>query len=183
LLFIVPLIPYFASEVMHGFPNARLISERPRFQSAYVNVWLLGESPMVSNLYLWIKSYDIGGFISNIFRILIFLASCASIYLVLLGVIPSYDKKRSFLEIVLILFMLPALVLFFSNMGHNHRHMISYAPLIFILMGTGLDYLVKIRRSLLSSVCAIFVAISLVFIASSAYSGDGDHLFRSIATT
>ena len=165
LLFIVPLIPYLVSEVMHGFPNTRLIFERPRLQSAYVDVWLLGESPMAIDLYTWIKSYDVGGVISNFFRLLIFLASCASIYLVLLGVIPSDDKKRSFLEIVLVLFMLPGLVIFFLNMGYKPRHMISYAPLIFLLMGTGIDYLVKIRGSFLITVCAIFVVLSLVFMA------------------
>jgi len=168
LLFIVPLLPYVASEVMHGFPNARLIFERPRFQSAYVNVWLLGESPMATYLCMWFKSYDVGGVMSNLFRLLIFLASCASIYLVLLGVIPSDDKKRSFLEIVLVLFMLPALVLFFLNIGYKPRHMISYAPLLFFLIGTGIDYLVKIRGSFLISVCAIFVVLSLVFMAPAA---------------
>ena len=117
-LFLLPLIPYIITEVMHGFPNIRLIIDKPRYHPNYAGfgpTTMIGTTTIIARTLEWILSYGSGFTIVDIVRMLLFLIGLLCMACLLMGIWPRETNNRdSLYAMVLLFYLLPLYLSSFS---------------------------------------------------------------------
>lgn len=165
--FLVPLIPYVATEILDGFPNARLISQKPRFHPDYAGFGDSSQfelSQVIDRTLEWLLGYGNGFNIAfvNIMHILLFFIGLLVLCIVIAKIVKWEINKTEvlFIQIVFMLFIVPLCILLIMKMGYSVRHTISFAPGLFIITAVGISWLVK-RGPRYVSVAAVLMCLLL----------------------
>ncbi|MBI4688709.1 MAG: hypothetical protein HY754_00320 [Nitrospirae bacterium] len=162
LLFLIPFMPYIITEILQGFPNTRLILERNRAHPDYAPTWQSVRF-MFQLISDWIVDYSNHRYLKIIrlsllfISLLIFYSAFTRIWHL------DIDKKELlYLKIITILFVFPMLIFFLMGMGYVYRHVISFAPAIYIITASGAGLIIKRIKGFFALIIPVLCGMLLI---------------------
>jgi len=158
--FLLPLLPYFIWDALHGFVNIHQMLEFPRFQKTYVPVEPLLNPMLAKFLPEWFVGI---GSLAIVRQALV----CLALVIGLVASIRSIpaaapDGTMSVAKVAGIYVTLPLGVLIVSGSGYAPRHMILIIPAAFMLLAIGFDRLIGRDKGLRNALASVFIALVLI---------------------